>query len=99
MVRGNEQQFREHEWQREGVSGGIRRFELHQPVGPDAEVTATGRVLYDQGDYGLSMGLANPEQGFVRGGFDIYRKYFNNVGGDYPRFRLAPLALDQDLLS
>src|SRR5439155_25695049 len=56
-----------------------------------------GRALFDQNDYRVALTLSQAELGFVRAGYDTYRKYFNDKGGYYAPYNQSPLSLDRDL--
>src|SRR5438445_6484703 len=96
-VSGNNQKFREDWWRKEGFTAGYERFEMIEPVGRQAELKVEGRALFDQSDYRVALTLSQPELGFVRAGYDTFRKYFNDTGGYYAPFNQAPLSLDRDL--
>jgi mono/diheme cytochrome c family protein len=95
-VDGNRRKFREDTWQKEGFTAGYERFEMRQPVGKDGTLDVEGRALFDQKDYRVALTLVRPDLGFVRGGYETYRKYFNDVGGYYAPFNLPPPALDRE---
>src|SRR5205807_10508859 len=83
-VSGNEQKFREHWGQKKGFTAGYDRFEMIEPVGKDTELKVEGRALFPQEDYRVGLTLTRPDVGFVRAGYDTYRKYFSDTGGFYP---------------
>ncbi|HXT39894.1 MAG TPA: c-type cytochrome domain-containing protein [Candidatus Angelobacter sp.] len=94
-VTGNKQKFREDWSQKEGFTSGYERFEMTEPVGKDAELKVEGRALFPQEDYRIALTLARPDLGFVRAGFDTYRKYFNDAGGSFSN--QPPPTLNRDL--
>src|SRR3989441_8885527 len=96
-VSGNAQKFREDWWQKEGFTAGYERFELIEPIGKQAELKVEGRALFDQNDYRVALTLSQPDLGFVRAGYDTFRKYFNDTGGYYAPFNQSPLSLGRDL--
>ena len=96
-VDGNRRKFREDWWQKEGFSTGYERFELREPVGKEGTLAVEGRALFDQENYRVALTLSRPDLGFLRGGYDTYRKYFNDVGGYYAPFNQPPPVLDRDL--
>jgi mono/diheme cytochrome c family protein len=96
-VSGNAQKFREDWWRKEGFTAGYERFELIEPIGKQAELKVEGRALFDQNDYRVAMTLSQPDVGFIRAGYDTFRKYFNDTGGYYAGFNQAPLSLGRDL--
>ncbi|MCX6897082.1 MAG: hypothetical protein NT105_00140 [Verrucomicrobia bacterium] len=91
-VSGNASKFREHWWMKDGISGGIERFELHQKFGKDGQFNVEGRGIYNQRDYDVRMELVKPDFGFLRLGFTQYPKYFENTGGYFAPFAGAPIA-------
>src|SRR5436190_17257196 len=96
-VSGNANKFREDWWRKEGFTAGYERFELFEPVGRQAELKVEGRALFDQNDYRVAVTLSQPDLGFVRAGYDTFRKYFNDTGGYYSSFNQPPLSLGRDL--
>ncbi|HKS37325.1 MAG TPA: c-type cytochrome domain-containing protein [Verrucomicrobiae bacterium] len=96
-VKGDTQKFREHYWQQEGFTAGYEQFELRHPVGEQSELVLDGRALIDQNDYRVGLSLSHPTLGFVRAGYDICQKYFDDTGGYYRPFNLPPPGLDRDL--
>ena len=94
-VNGDEKQFREHRWMREGWNGGLEQFELQERLGKDAKVMVEGRTLLD--DYKVSLTLEKRDLGFTRFGWEQYRKYFDDSGGYYPGFTPSMFSLDRDL--
>jgi len=96
-VSGNEQKFREHYWMKEGWSGGLENFSLQEKFGEDRTVTAEGRIIPNQNDYKLAITLEKNDLGFVRVGFEEFRKYFSDVGGYYAPFATNSFNLGRDL--
>jgi len=94
-VSGNNQKFREHYWQREGLNGGVEQFELFDQNDPETKVFITGRALRD--DFKLALNLDRNERGFVHAGIEQYRKYFGDTGGYYPVSGLPAASLGRDL--
>lgn len=97
-VDGNEQLFREHNDMREDFSGGIQ-FTLEQWL--DAETKLTGEGQFDApGDYEFTLEVQRQDLGFVRGGVEHFRRYYNNYGGHYAPFAgtgPASFMLDREL--
>ena len=96
-VNGNAQKFREDWWRKEGFTAGYERFEMLEPIGKQAELKVEGRALFDQHDYRVALTLTQPELGFIRAGYDTFRRYFNDTGGYYSLFNQPPLSLGRDL--
>jgi hypothetical protein len=95
FVNGDQQKFRELNWLREGLNGGLNDFELKERLGPDAKFTASGHFLKD--DYKLTLEAEKNDLGFARFGWSQYRKYYDDKGGYYPQFPEPILSLNQDL--
>ncbi len=96
-VSGNQAKFRERLWMREGFACGAEEFSLKQKVKEDETFTAEGRVLLDEGDYRIKLGLEKTDVGFIRAGYQQYRKYFNDAGGFDPVAGVPAYDLGQDL--
>ena len=98
-VNGNEQLFRQHHWTREGLSGGFAKLQLDQWLDDETRVTVEGRLDAPH-NLDFTLNLERQDIGFVRGGFEHFRSYSNNVGGYYTPFatEFAPsFELDRNL--
>jgi hypothetical protein len=96
-VQGNAGQFREHYGLREGWSGGMARFELREQMDADTQFAVSGRGLFDQGDHGVDVVVRRRELGFLRVGYDLYRRYYADHGGYAPGLGTGPVRLGRDL--
>ena len=94
-VSGNETVFREHQWMPDGWNGGAEQFNLRARVDDRTQVTAEGHAFRD--DYRLTLQLERRDLGFVRGGFEQYRKYYSDSGGYFDGFVPPVYSLDRDL--
>ncbi len=94
-VSGNEQKFREHYWQREGLNGGLGQFDLWEQVSPDTTFSLSGRL--SQYDYNLLLQEDRTDVGYIHAGWNQYRKYFDNTGGCDPLISSTAPALSRDL--
>jgi hypothetical protein len=94
-VSGNERVFREHQWRREGWSGGVEQFRLRDRLAENTFLTAEGHALTD--DYNVGLLLERTELGFLRAGVARYRKFFSDSGGRYQPFEPDIFRLDKDL--
>ena len=95
-VHGDKQKFRELNWRREGTYAGLRDFELFRQTGSDSALLLNGHVLQD--DYKISLSLERTDLGFIRSGWEQYRKYYDDTGGIQPGTRATnALSLNQDL--
>ena len=81
-VSGNEQKFRELNWQKGGANGGLDRFDMSGNTSPNTKYAFTGHVLAD--DYQLNLALDRNDLGFIRAGWEQYRKYSTDTGGYAP---------------
>ena len=89
-VEGNEQKFREQTWINEEWSGGIDRFIAEAWLDADTKFTAEGRAITGPENYKLKLGLNVQDVGFLRGGVEQFRRYYNNYGGYYDPFNTLP---------
>jgi len=94
-VSGDNQKFREQYWQKDGVNGGVEKFELFEQTSPDTKVLATGHALLN--DYKLELSADRNDVGFIHSGWEEYRKYFDDTGGYDPKFFPIAPKLGQDL--
>jgi hypothetical protein len=94
-VNGDKRKFRENEWIREGWNGGLERFLLKESMGRNARAIVEGRALRD--DYKVTLTVEKTDVGFVRAGFQQYRKYFDDSGGYYAPFAPSLFSLGRDL--
>ena len=94
-VSGNEAKFREHGWMREGWRGGVELFELTKQISSDARLTFSGHALSD--DYRADLLLERRDLGFVRGGFELFRKFDSDAGGFFPGLSQPQFRLGRDL--
>lgn len=96
-VEGNEARFREHWWRNDGWGGGVQRFELTQPLGEGQTLSAEGHALPGLEDYRVALEWRKVETGFVRGGVDLARKWYDDLGGYYEPFSSLTPSLGKDL--
>lgn len=96
-VKGNERKFREHNWMTDGLSGGIQEFEWRETLADGTRVRADGRIVGGNEDYRLRISLERPGLGFVRTGFEQFRRWFDDAGGWYEAFPTSPFRLNEDL--
>ncbi len=96
-VQGDAAKFRELQGMKEGWGGGLNSFSLEQQNGPDEKFTAEGHALFPDTDYEVKLALTRTDVGFVRAGFDRWRKYYDDHGGFAPLLPTNILSLDRDL--
>lgn len=94
-VDGDERKFREHQWVREGLNGGVASFNLRQQLDLNRRMLVEGHALRD--DYKVTLSLERNDTLFVRGGYEQYRKYFDDSGGYYAPFAVPLFNLGRDL--
>ena len=96
-VHGDKQKFRELEGVQDGWSGGMERFSMTELLAPDEKLTVAGHALMPENDFKLALSLEKNRVGFVRGGFEEWRKYSDDTGGFYPGFKPSSFAPGRDL--
>jgi hypothetical protein len=89
-VSGNAQKFREQTWLNEEWSGGLERFTAESWLDTDTKFTAEGRAITGPENYKFKMALERQDIGFLRGGVEHFRRYYNNYGGYYDSFNSLP---------
>jgi hypothetical protein len=94
-VSGNQGMFREHQWQPDGWNGGLETLHLNGRTDDRTQVQVDGHVLRD--DYKLTLEVSRRDLGFVRAGFEQYRKYYADTGGYYPYLTPPMESLGEDL--
>ncbi len=94
---GDVHRFREVEGFREGFGGGLEQFSIEQLVGNTSRARVEGHVLFPDEDVSVSLSLIQPDKGFVRGGYDQYRRYYDDTGGYYRPYVEPAFDLHKDL--
>ncbi|MGA2241670.1 MAG: hypothetical protein ABSH11_06480 [Verrucomicrobiota bacterium] len=84
LVDGDRGQFLKRQQLPNGAFGGIEDFHLEQKVGKKGMFQANGRGIIDNHDYLVDLELAAPDKGFVRGGFEEFRTWYDGSGGYFP---------------
>lgn len=95
-VEGNKNRFREHHHLRDR-SLGIENFQYARYFDQDTSLQLEGKV-YTQGPVDLAFNLDKQDLGFVRGGFEYFQNFSNDVGGFYAPFDLPAPSLDRELI-
>lgn len=96
-VRGDNKKFRELEGVHEGFGGGAEHFSATEQITPDKTFSIEGHALMPENDFNLSLALEKNDFGFMRGGFEEWRKYYDDTGGFYPGFTPSSFSLNRDL--
>jgi hypothetical protein len=94
-VEGNRAEFRDIEGVKEGFGGGVEQFSLQERDTADTKLSVEGHVRVPEDDLRLTLDWSKTDAGFVRGGFDRWRKYYNDRGGFFPP--ATSFSLDRDL--
>jgi hypothetical protein len=96
-VHGDTKKFRELEGVHEGFGGGAEQFSMTEQITPHEKLTVEGHALVPENDFKLAMTLEKTDVGFVRGGFEEWRKYSDDTGGFYPGFAPSAYSSGRDL--
>jgi len=96
-VHGDQGKFREIEGITPGFGGGVEHFALEERRSPDTTISAEGRVIFPEEDIKIRLELRKTDVGFVRGGFEQWRRYYDDTGGYYRPFSTPAFNLGQDL--
>ena len=94
-VSGDEKKVREHHWMQDGWNGGVEDFQLTNQLGNASVLVMEGRALVD--DYRVTLTLEKRDTGFIRSGWEQFRKYSDDTGGYYPGFDPSTFSLNRDL--
>ncbi len=88
-VHGNAAAFREQNWEKNGANGGLAEFDLTEKLDPETKLSLSGHTTVD--DYKLTLDVRRNDLGFIRSGWQQFRKYYDDTGGYLPSFaRAAP---------
>jgi mono/diheme cytochrome c family protein len=96
-VHGNKAKFRELEGVTDGFSGGLEKFSLVQPLGPNEKLSLDGHLLVPEQDFALTLGLDKTDLGFVHAGFQQWRQFYSSDGGYDPAVRPPQFTPNGDL--
>ncbi|HEU6447093.1 MAG TPA: c-type cytochrome domain-containing protein [Verrucomicrobiae bacterium] len=96
-VQGNNKKFRELEGVPGGFGGGVENFSLTEQINPDEKLSVEGRARLPENDFKWSLAFEKNDIGFVRGGFEEWRKYYDDTGGFYPQFSPSSFSAGRDL--
>ncbi|MGH7950972.1 MAG: c-type cytochrome domain-containing protein [Limisphaerales bacterium] len=96
-VHGDKAKFRELEGVNDGFSGGVKKFSLTQQSGPNESLSASGHFLFPNRDVKLQLALDETDFGFIHGGFENWRKYYDDTGGYNSMATPSEFNLNRDL--
>jgi len=81
---GDQTQFQERWGTRRGFIGGLQDFHYERFLGKKGVLELDSGAMYGGEDYSLHLRVADPDIGFVRGGFHQFRRWYDGSGGYYP---------------
>jgi hypothetical protein len=96
-VDGDRKKFRELENLTEGFGGGVDYFTMEEQDAPDQKLTVEAHARLPEQDFQLKITQTKTDVGFVRGGFEQWRHYYDDTGGFYPLFTPSSFDLGRDL--
>ena len=96
-VQGKQEKFRELEGVQEGLGGGADAFSASEQLAPDVKFTLGGHVRMPEHDIRATFTLDKQDFGFIKGGFEEWRRYFDDTDGYYPSFKPPDFSPDRDL--
>jgi Planctomycete cytochrome C len=95
-VQGDRRKFRELEGVPEGFGGGAE-IVFSRQLDAGAKLTVESRARLPERDLKFAFKLEKDSAGFVDGGFETWRKYYDDIGGYYPGFSPSTFSLNRDL--
>ena len=96
-VHGDTSKFREIEGIQNGWGGGLEQFSMEEKTGPGTKTTAEGHASFPDNDFALKLETSKTDLGFIRGGVEQWRRYYDDTGGYYPGFTPPSFNLNRDL--
>ena len=96
-VQGDHKKFDELENRQPGWSGGADSFSYSEQLAPDRKLVVEGHALVPQNDFKVTLALDQKDLGFVHSGFEEWRRYYDDTGGNYPLFTPSSYSLNQGL--
>lgn len=96
-VEGNVSRFREIEGMREDWVAGVEQFSFRERIGSDSTLAIEGRVLFRDRDVRVTISCDKQDVGFIRAGYEQWRRYYDDTGGYYRPFDPPAFDLDRNL--
>jgi hypothetical protein len=82
ITHGDRAQFeQEHRLRGDQVYGGIQDLHYEQTVGKDVQLVVDGHALWDNHDYDFTVSLTKPKVGYIRGGYNEVRSWYDGNAG------------------
>ncbi|HKI68851.1 MAG TPA: c-type cytochrome domain-containing protein, partial [Verrucomicrobiae bacterium] len=94
---GDQKKFRELEGLKEGWGGGLDHFAVTNQISPDTRQILEGHALFNGRDVRIKLSLEKTDVGFVRSGFEEWRRYYDDTGGYYVSNSPPSFSLNRDL--
>jgi hypothetical protein len=85
IIHGDKPAFQQRTGQPRDAWGGVTDFHYEQDVGKKGIFEIDGRGIFDAHNYSITLGVKDPDKGYVRAGFEEYSTYYDLSGGFYPR--------------
>ena len=82
---GDKAQFEHETHLNNGPFGGIQDFHLQEFVGQQGLFTLDGHAMPGNGDYSVNLKLSDPDKGYISGGFNQFRTWYDGNGGFFPQ--------------
>ena len=95
FVDGDEAKFREHQWVNDGWQGGVDSFMWTERIDDRTRAEIRGHALRD--DYEFTVSFEKKDAGFVRAGWEQFRRYYDDGGGYDESFTPSFFELDREL--
>jgi mono/diheme cytochrome c family protein len=86
-VHGDKSKFREVEEMSDGFTGGLNHFSLTNQISATEKLSLDGHFLSAGQSSGLALDLTKSDVGFIHGGFETWRQYYDNIGGYDPAIK------------
>jgi len=96
-VSGNASRFREVEGMTEGWSGGIGHFMHREQLSAEDAVVIEGHAWFGEENYRLAVARERRDVGFIRGGLESWREFYDDVGGYAANLPTNTFRLNRDL--
>ena len=81
---GDAAQFKQEHRISGDVFGGIQDMHYEHSVGEKATFSVDGHAIWDNNDYDIKLDLSQPDVGYIRGGFNEFRSWYDGDGGFFP---------------
>jgi hypothetical protein len=97
IVGGHEPAFQRRYGLPSGPFGGVEDFHYEQDIGKKGLFKVDGRGIFDNHDYSLKFDVEHPDIGYIRGGVQEFRTYYDGSGGYFRPTGAWVTPFDRDL--